>query len=331
MHVLDAIEQLREHAPGPVYVLVGEETFLIERAVGLARAGAVGAGGMRGFDDDVFQGQGLSAGAVIQTAGTLPMLAERRFVLVRHLDAAPLAEQTALAAYVADPNPSTCLVCTASKLDGRGALPKAAKKARALFDAKPLRAREVHAFARSEAKARGNPMSPDAADALVEALGEDLSAVDDAIERLSLYVGAGQRIDATAVAACVTHVRPATIWALVDAIGLMDDARALRAARSLLADREPPLRILAMVARQLRMVARMREALASGLPEGDAAKAAGAPPFKARELKASARRFTLPALEQAFETLGATDLALKGSKRPPEVVLEEALMRLCRP
>ena len=47
-----------------------------------------------------------------------------------------------------------------------------------------LRAREVHAFARSEAKARGNPMSPDAADALVEALGEDLSAVDDAIERL---------------------------------------------------------------------------------------------------------------------------------------------------
>ena len=86
-----------------------------------------------------------------------------------------------------------------------------------------------------------------------------------------------------------------------------------------------------MVARQLRMVARMREALASGLPEGDAAKAAGAPPFKARELKASARRFTLPALEQAFETLGATDLALKGSKRPPEVVLEEALMRLCRP
>ena len=39
--ILDAIDQLREGEPKPVYVFVGTETFLIERAVRLARRATV--------------------------------------------------------------------------------------------------------------------------------------------------------------------------------------------------------------------------------------------------------------------------------------------------
>ena len=85
-----------------------------------------------------------------------------------------------------------------------------------------------------------------------------------------------------------------------------------------------------MVARQLRMVARMRQALASGLRGADAAKEAGAPPFKARDLTASARRFRAAELSEAFSILATADQALKGSKRQPDLVLEEALVRLCQ-
>jgi DNA polymerase-3 subunit delta len=323
------IADAREGAFGPVHVLVGAERFLIERAVGLLRRASLG-DGPAGFNDDLFHGSSsLSGRSVVSAARTLPMMAQARFVLVRDADAMSTAEQEPIAAYLADPAESTCLVLTAEKLHGQSKLAKAAKKAKVLFDAKPLKGPALRRFAAAEAERRGHRLTGRAAEALIEALGDDLAALDDAVERLSLYVGDGQRIDVDAVQACVSRIAADSIWALVDAVAVRNTKKALEAAGSLLADREPPLRILAMVARQLRMVARMREVLASGLRGREAALEAGAPPFKARELTEAARRFNARQLATAFSTLADADLALKGSKRPPERVLEEAILQLC--
>jgi DNA polymerase-3 subunit delta len=173
-------------------------------------------------------------------------------------------------------------------------------------------------------------LAPEAAAAMLDAVGNDLPAIDDALERLELYVGPSAMIDVAAVDACIAKLRVESIWALVDAVGMRDRRTALKAAASLLASREPPLRILAMVARQLRMVGRMQSALAAGAPPQDAARQAGAPPFKARDLAAAARRFPPRVLARAFSVVAETDLALKGSKRPPDTVLEGAILELTR-
>lgn len=311
-----------------VYVLVGTERLLIERVVDAVRK-AVDSMGAPGFNVEVFDGKGLDAACVISAARTLPMMADTRLVLVRHVDAMTPTEQTHLAEYLNDPSESTCLVATATKLDGRAKLAKAAKKKGVLIDAKPLRGRELREFIRAEATAREHNIAPQAIEALLDAVGDDLAAIDDAMERLSLFVGAGQRIDADAVMMCVTRIRVESIWSLVDAIGLKDRRKGIAAAQSLLDDREPPLRLLAMVARQLRIVARMREALSEGLRPQDAAKRAGAPPFKASDLTESARRFTADSLGRAFTLIAETDRALKGSKRPPDVILQDAVLELC--
>jgi DNA polymerase-3 subunit delta len=312
----------------PVYVLVGTERLLIERVVDAVRK-AVDSMGAPGFNVEVFDGKGLDAARVISAARTLPMMADTRLVLVRHVDAMTPAEQANLAEYLDDPSESTCFVATATKLDGRAKLAKAAKKKGVLIDAKPLRGRELREFIRAEATAREHNIAPQAIEALLDAVGDDLAAIDDAIERLSLFVGAGQRIDADAVMMCVTRIRVESIWSLVDAIGLKDRRKGIAAAQSLLDDREPPLRLLAMVARQLRIVARMREALSEGLRPQEAAKRAGAPPFKAGDLTESARRFTADSLGRAFTLIAETDRALKGSKRPPDVILQDAVLELC--
>ncbi len=331
MDIQKAIEEGRSGKLRPAYLLVGTETLLIERAVGLLRKAAVGADGVAGFNEDILQGQGLEGHRVISLASTLPMMASRRFVLVRHADAMSNTEQGVLAGYLKEPADTTVLVMTAKKLAANTKLGKAASKTKARFDAKPLKGNVMAQFARGEAKNRGHVMAPDAADALLDALGDDLAAVEDAVERMSLYVGPGQRIGGEAVMACVTRVRADTIWALVDAVAVKNQRQALGAAASLLRDREPPLRILAMLSRQLRMVAKAREALAKGATAEEAAKAAGAPPFKGRALKQAARRFRLPDLESAFDVLGRTDLQLKGaSKAPPEVLLELAVLELCQ-
>jgi DNA polymerase-3 subunit delta len=310
------------------YILIGAEQLLIERAVDAIRK-AVDSMGVSGFNVEVFDGKSVEAAHVISAARTLPMMADKRLVLVRHVDAMTPNEQTNLAQYLEDPNESTCLVLTGATLDGRGKLAKTAKKMGYLIEANAIRGRELREFVRAEAHRRGHNMAPAAIEGLLDAVGEDLSAIDDAIERLSLFVGAGQRIDVEAVTTCVTRIRVESIWSLVDAIGLKDRRRGMAAAQSLLADREPPLRLLAMVARQLRIVARMRQALSEGLRPQEAAKRAGAPPFKAGDLTESARRFTAESLGKAFALVAETDRALKSSKRPPEVILQDAVLELC--
>ena len=324
----DVTKRASKGSLDPVYVLVGTERLLIERVVDTVRK-AVDSTGAPGLNIEVFDGKDLDAARVISAARTLPMMADTRLVLLRHVDAMTPTEQTNLAEYLADPCDSTCLLVTATKLDGRAKLSKAAKKAGVLIEAKPLRGRELREFIRAEATAREHKIAPEAIEALLDAVGDDLAAIDDAVERLSLFVGAGQRIDTDAVTMCVTRIRVESIWSLVDAIGLKDRRKGVAAAQSLLDDREPPLRLLAMVARQLRIVARMREALSEGLRPQDAAKRAGAPPFKAGDLTESARRFTADSLGDAFTLIAETDRALKGSKRPPDVILQDAVLQLC--
>lgn len=325
----ELIAQAREGKFPPACLLMGTERFLIERAVELLRRASLG-DGPAGFNDDLFHGNaGFSAQRAVGAARTLPMMARARFVLVRDVDQAPPSELEALAAYLPAAVDSTCFVLTATKLDGRTKLAAAAASAGAAYEAKPLKGPALRRFAAEEAQRRGHVLTPRGAEALITALGEDLAGIDDAVERLSLYVGEGQKIDVDPVEACVTRVATDSIWALVDAVSARNTKKAVHAAGSLLADREAPLKILSMVARQLRMVARMREALARGLDDTAAAAEAGAPPFKARELKESARRFTARDLAAAFATLARTDLALKGSAVPDERVLEEAIVSLC--
>jgi DNA polymerase-3 subunit delta len=314
--------------PPPVCVLTGSERLLVERATAALKSGALG-DGPSGFNDDLFQGQGLSAQRVIQAARTMPMMARRRFVLVRNLDAVAPAEQELLADYVAAPSPDACVVLVGEKLDGRSKLAKVAREQGVWLEAEPPRPAEIPQLAKREARQRGHALSDRAAEALADAIGADLSALSDAVERLSLFVGAGAAIELAHVEACVAQVRGESIWSLVDAVGERKLEVALAAAASLLAEREPPLRILALVARQLRILAKLKRALATGLKPQEATQQAGAPPFKARELCAMAQRFDDARLVRAFGLIAEADLALKGSRVPGPRVLERALLDLC--
>jgi DNA polymerase III subunit delta len=328
MDIHALIDQAERGKAGLVHVLVGSERLFIDRAVTALRRASIGAGD--GWNEEVFHGKGASGARIVDAARTLPMMAPLRFVLVRSADEMADKELDKLTEYLSEPVDTCCLVVVAEKLDGRSRFMKAAKQKGHLSEAQPIKQGGMRDFLAREARRRNLDIRADASAALVDAIGTDLSTLDDALTRLSLYVGDGKPVTLEAVEACVSRVRVESIWQLVDAVGLRDQRAALRAASSLLADREPPLRILTMVTRQLRMIGRMQDGLRSGMTPENAATAAGAPPFKARDLATAAKRVSPRALARAFQLLGETDLALKGSKRPPDLVLESAILELTR-
>lgn len=342
MQPQDAIDELEGGRARAVYLVLGEEHVFAERVVATARRSVVDAA-TAGFNVDVFEAGETPIARVIDAAQTAPMMSRRRLVILRGLERierpaeggeAPAKGKgkgsagDAIADYVASPNPSSCLVLVATKIDQRRRLATAARKADVIVSCDPLRPHALVPFLRDEAKRRGNALPGDVAEAIVDLVGGELGALVDAIERLSLYAGKGQAINEDAVHACIARVRVGSVWGLADAVTAKDRATAL----VLLGENFDPgdrgLPLLGLLASSMRKMLKMRALLLDGLSADDAAKRAGLPPFRARDAAAQARRFKDGELEHAVAVFAEADLALKGSKRPPLLVLEEAITRL---
>ena len=143
--LLSALDDRAEAALKPVFVVVGEESFLIDEVVRRLQT-VTHTGGIHGFNDDRYVAGEAHVDTVLGAAKSVPMMAKRRFVLVRSLErwearagdegGAPEPKKGAkgespldrLAAYAADPSPLCVLVLTANKLHAQRRLMTAAKK-----------------------------------------------------------------------------------------------------------------------------------------------------------------------------------------------------------
>ena len=337
-----ALQQLRDGELRGLYLVVGEEHQLREQAVATIKASSL-EGGIAGLNEDQFDAAESGVEDVLAAARTTPMMASRRYVSVRSLDrwegktdgnsknkvsTAPLDQ---VLDYANDPVPSTVLVLTASKLDPRRRLFKAAKKQGWLVSCEPLSDQALRNWLEGAVKQRGVSLGPGVAHLLAETTGPSLSNVEDALERLSLYVGDGGVITEDVTAECLSLIRPATVWELLSAIGDRDVGRTLSILPKVYEAQDRGLRLLGVLAWSTRQLIRFEAALAEGMSPPDAAKAAKAPPFKARDLAAQVKRISRLELESWLATLARVDLELKGgSKRPPLAILEYALIDMCR-
>jgi DNA polymerase-3 subunit delta len=331
----EAVNQAKKGQLLPVYLVAGEERLMRDDVVGALREASL-AGGVADFNEDRFTAGEVDVETVISAARTVPMMARRRFVLVRGAERWDTKEAESspfdrLAEYAAAPVDSTCLVITASKIDGRRKLALAARKQGFVVACDPLDDRALPRWIAERCAAKGHAIGREVAELLAALSGPGLSAIDDAIERLSLYVGSGAAIDEAAVAASVARVRTEDTWALVDAVGARDLGRALRTLADAYDPRERGLPLLGALAWSIRQLARYQAAVETGASPDEAARRAGVfQPNRARELATRLRAVRVKDVERFLLVLAETDLALKSSRRPPDAVLEEMLTRLCR-
>lgn len=335
----EALREIESGKARPVYVVVGEERVFADRIVAAARKHVVDAA-TAGFNIDVFEAGEVPVNRVVDSANTMPMMARCRLVILRGIERlekggddddrgkAKSSPSDALAEYVSKPSPNTCLVLVGTKLDGRRKLAGVAKKAGIVVECTPLRPNMLPLFVREEAKRRGHAIASDVADALVDLVGNELGSLIDAIERLSLYVGKGAEIAEDAVIASIARVRVGSVWGLSDAVAARDRATALKLLNENFDPRDRGLPLHGLLASSIRKMLKLRALLEAGVSTDDAAKQAGFPPFKAQEAARQAKRFPPGELERAVAIFAEADLALKGSKRPPLIVLEEAIVRL---
>ena len=171
------------------------------------------------------------------------------------------------------------------------------------------------------AASRGIPIDPAAADALAGAIGGDLRVVAGELEKLAVY-RAGEPIRREDVDEMVSYAREASIFAAVDAMveGRLDAA--LSASHQLLRMGRPPAFILAMVARQVRLLILAKEMKERGVPASEHGKRLGLTGYPLRKTMEQERNFTADRLARVHRKLLEADVLLKTTGADEETVLD---------
>jgi len=312
---LNPLAELEEKGPRPVYALDGEERALLEEFLEALKAKAVPPAA-RDFNYEAFQGKETTLARVLDSASTLPAFADRRMVLVTQADKI-LTPPEPLLRYLEKPSPTSVLVFVADKFDARSKVYKAFQKSGAVVRFARPKASEMPALVRTRAERRGVAIDPSAIHMLVDAVGADLGAIDRSLELLELYRGPNEDrpIGTDDVAAVVMTAKEESVFELVDAVGSGDRIGALELLhRILVVQREPALRVLALVARHYRQLMWTREMLDRRASPGEIASALGVPPFVADKLRRQAAKLPLDRLVRGHAAIKAADRQLKGGR-----------------
>ena len=263
------------------------------------------------------------------------MMAPKRLVWVRNAEAIFGRSKDALAPllnYLEEPDPMCCLVFEATnRVKKNATLYKRIAKSGLVYESTTPRERELPAWVNQRVRQRGRQIGRAAADALVDAIGADLSALDAAVERLTIYVSEPDSIEVNHVRETVPNTRTHTVWELVDAVANRNVSTALARAHQLLGQGQAPLQLLALVTRQFRQLLIGCDVRRRGGTVADAAAEAGVPRFRERQFASQLNQYAFEELLAALARLERADELLKSSMLPDELNFESALLDLCAP
>lgn len=325
--------QLAENRLPRLVVLTGEEQRLKEAAVG-DLVQEITQGGANDFDLARFDGAAADQEAFFAAAFAPPLFTQRRVVVVRHCEeAAWLAN---LPRYWPELPESTTLILVTGGPDCDGPLARllqVAGEEGQRYDFPALRKREAAVRLLEEAERRGLSLAPEAAEALQERAGGDLSLLFNELEKLRAYLGPNRSQVETADVATVVG---RSVWehsfAFVDAVLTHDTPEALSVLQDLFAAGEAPQAILAQLAAQFRRVVVVKALGAEQWPGAKLLRPLElGSAWAAEKVRNQARGIPLDRAERALALILRADYRLKHRRGLiPEVELQVLAAELCR-
>ena len=193
------LDSIKKGDVKPVYFLTGDEPFYIDGISNYIEENLLD-DNEKEFNQTVYYGRDVKVEDIISTAKRYPMMAERQVVIIKEAqDLARTIED--LLPYVENPQPTTVLVLCYKykKLDKRKKLSKEIIKSGVYFESKKLYENQVPEWIRKVVSKRGYTITPKAAQMLVEFIGNDLSKVNNELEKLQLIIKQGDSITPTLV------------------------------------------------------------------------------------------------------------------------------------
>ncbi len=177
----------------PVYWLEGEEPYYIDILINYAEHSILSET-EAGFNLSVFYGKDANWPDVVNACRRYPMFSEKQVVILK--EAQHMRDVDKLESYIEQPLLSTIFVVAykEKKVDGRSKLAKLLKQHSVLFSTKKMYDNQLSDWTNNLVSSKGYTITPKAAILLTEHIGNDISRINNEVDKLLLNLGKRREI-----------------------------------------------------------------------------------------------------------------------------------------
>jgi DNA polymerase III subunit delta len=227
MSVEKLIQDWKKKNFKPIYWLEGEEDYYIDKAVEFAEHNIL-TESESSFNLLVFYGKDAAWADVINSCRRYPMFAEKQVVILK--EAQQMKDIEKLEGYVDNPLDSTILVVAykEKKLDARKKFAKLIKDKGVLMTTKKMYDSQLPEWTEELVQSKGLTISQKGLSLLVDHVGNDLSRIDNEVEKLSVNLGSRKQITETDIEQYIGVSKDFNVFELQAALAAKDLARAIR-------------------------------------------------------------------------------------------------------
>jgi DNA polymerase-3 subunit delta len=211
----------------PVYWLEGDEPYFIDILINYAEHKILNAN-EAGFNLTVFYGKDAEWATIINACRRYPMFAERQVVILK--EAQQMRDLEKLEPYIENPLSSTVFIVSykEKKVDGRSKLAKTLKQKSELFTTKKLYDNQLPEWTNQMVQQHGLSISQRALTILVDHIGNDLSRIQNEIEKLEVNLGSRKNITEDDIENYIGVSKEFNVFEMQDAIAKKNFSKAIR-------------------------------------------------------------------------------------------------------
>jgi len=309
---------------GHITLVTGPEELLNERAVAAAYHAVRQVDPEAEFSETTADQLSMAALADLAAPSLFSTI---RCVVVRGLEDLPEDVHAGLLDFAAAPAEEIGLVLLHSGgMKGKGLLDKLRKLGTTVTEVKSvgLRPSEYPRFVSAEVRSHGGHIAEDAAELLVQSVGQDLRALAGAAHQLANDFG-GEALTVDLVKKYFGGRAEVKSFAVADAALYGRTARALEELRWALDNGTAAVLVTSAFASGLRGLAKYTAA-PRGLREADLAREVGVPSWKLRTLRDQSRGWDDAGLVKAISAVARADADVKGAASDAAYALERMVL-----
>lgn len=291
-----------------IYLLYGQEAYLRRQYKDKLQAALIADGDT--MNSHYFEGKDINIGEVIDLAETMPFLAERRVIVIENSGLFKTGGDK-LAEYMAQVAPTAYFVFAEEEVDKRCRLFKAVQSNGCVTEFGMQDEKMLKRWIAGILKKENMNISENTADYFLGKTGSDMENIRAELEKLICYclgrdVVTAQDVDAICTTRVTSH-----IFDMIEAMAEKKQKRALELYYELLALKEPPLRILFLIAKHCNQLLQVKELKNKGFDNKSIAAKIGLHPYVAGKIATQAGRFKTAELKAAVTKCVEAEEAVK--------------------
>jgi DNA polymerase III, delta subunit len=289
-------EDISKNEYKKIYLLYGEETYLRKMYKEKLCKAMLPEGDT--MNCNYYEGSKINIQEVIDMSETLPFFADKRIILIE--DSGFFKNKTEeLADYLKEASDSTYFIFVENEVDKRNRMYKVAKDRGRVVDFALQDEATLTKWILGRLKKENKNITQSTMRLLLSKTGVQMDNIEREVEKLLSYTLEKNIITEQDVEDICTTRTTNKIFDMINAIAQKNQKRALGLYYDLLALKEPPMRILFLIARQFNYLMQTKDLMTQGFDKSTIGKKLGFHGFIAGNYISQARQFSMEKLKEA--------------------------------